>query len=101
MKKPSSRIREDIARLQEQLRYAETREAERIGRIALKAGLGEFDIDDAELHRILQDAVGSFRKDYAAGSLEERGRKPQPEGNADRQTTTVTAGTLARHDDED
>ena len=43
MKKPSSKIREEIAKLQEQLKQAETREAERIGRIALKAGLGEID----------------------------------------------------------
>ena len=32
MKKPSSKIREEIARLQDQLKQAETREAERIGR---------------------------------------------------------------------
>jgi len=33
MKKPSRQIREEIARLQDQLRAAETREAERIGRV--------------------------------------------------------------------
>ena len=44
MKKPSSKIREEIAKLQDQLKYAETREAERIGRIALKAGLGEIEV---------------------------------------------------------
>ena len=49
MKKPSSRIREEIARLQEQLKAAETREAERIGRIALKAGLGDIEIDESLL----------------------------------------------------
>ena len=38
MKKPSSKIREEIAKLQDQLRQAETREAERIGRIALRRG---------------------------------------------------------------
>jgi len=36
MKKPSSKIREEIAKLQERLKHAETREAERIGRIALR-----------------------------------------------------------------
>ncbi|WP_271567474.1 TraC family protein [Bradyrhizobium sp. CCBAU 11386] len=40
MKKPSRHIMDEIARLQEQLKQAETREAERIGRIALRAGLG-------------------------------------------------------------
>ena len=32
MKKPSSKIREEIARLQDQLKQAETREAERDGK---------------------------------------------------------------------
>ena len=58
MKKPSSKIREEITRLQEQLRQAETREAERIGRIALKAGLGEIEAvgggtQGVPLHRVL------------------------------------------------
>jgi hypothetical protein len=38
-----------IAKLQEQLKQAETREAERIGRIALKAGLGDIEVDEVEL----------------------------------------------------
>lgn len=38
MKKSSVQLRKDIVKLQEQLRQAETREAERIGRLALKAG---------------------------------------------------------------
>lgn len=61
MKKPSSRIREEIARLQDQLRAAETREAERIGRIALKAGLGEIDIDETTLQAAFEDIAGRFR----------------------------------------
>ncbi len=61
MKKPSSKIREEIARLQDQLRAAETREAERIGRIALKAGLGEIEIDEAELQAAFEDVAGRFR----------------------------------------
>ena len=44
MKKPSRQIREEIARLQDQLRQTEAREAERIGRIALKAGIGEIEL---------------------------------------------------------
>lgn len=62
MKKPSSRIREEIAALQEQLRAAETREAERIGRLALKAGLGDFEIDDGDLVTAFEDVAGRFRK---------------------------------------
>jgi hypothetical protein len=61
MKKPSSKIREEIAKLQDQLRQAETREAERIGRIALKAGLGEIEIDEAELQAAFEDAAKRFR----------------------------------------
>lgn len=62
MKKPSSRIREEIVKLQEQLRQAETREAERIGRIALKVGLGDIEIDDAELQTAFEEVVNRFRR---------------------------------------
>ncbi|MFN3443973.1 MAG: conjugal transfer protein TraC [Rhizobium rosettiformans] len=61
MKKPSSKIREEIARLQDQLKAAETREAERIGRIALKAGLGEIEIEEAALQAAFEDIAGRFR----------------------------------------
>ncbi|HBT69760.1 MAG TPA: conjugal transfer protein TraC [Agrobacterium sp.] len=61
MKKPSSKIREENARLQDQLRQAETREAERIGRIALKAGLGEIEIDEAELQAAFEELAKRFR----------------------------------------
>lgn len=61
MKKPSSKIRDEIARLQEQLKAAETREAERIGRLALKAGLGEIAIDDVELVAAFETLVARFR----------------------------------------
>jgi TraC-like protein len=62
MKKPSSRIREEIAALQEQLRAAETREAERIGRLALKAGIGDIEIDDGDLVAAFEEVAGKFRK---------------------------------------
>lgn len=77
MKKPSSRIRAEIAKLQEQLKVAETREAERIGRLALKAGLGEVEFDDGDLVAALEEIAGRFRK--ASG----RGRSA---------TTPVTSG---------
>lgn len=72
MKKPSSRIREEIARLQEQLRQAETREAERIGRIALKAGLGEIEIDETELVAAFEQLATDFRNRYSKTSLRSR-----------------------------
>ena len=76
MKKPSSRIREEIARLQDQLKQAETREAERIGRIALKAGLGEIEIDETELQAALEEIAKRFRGGKGAAS----GRKNAGEG---------------------
>lgn len=62
MKKPSSKIREEIGRLQEQLKQAETREAERIGRLALKAGLSEIEIEDGELVSAFEEVGAHFRK---------------------------------------
>ena len=62
MKKPSSKIREEIARLQDSSEQAETREAERIGRIALKAGLGEIEIDEGELLSGLRGGGGAVSR---------------------------------------
>ncbi|MGB3272947.1 MAG: conjugal transfer protein TraC [Xanthobacteraceae bacterium] len=73
MKKPSRQIREEIARLQDQLRAAETREAERIGRVALKAGLGDLEIDEAELLAAFEEVKARFRK---AGAGSKSGRGP-------------------------
>ncbi|UWU19567.1 TraC family protein (plasmid) [Rhizobium sullae] len=61
MKKPSSKIREEIARLQDQLKAAETREAERIGRVALRAGLGEIEVEEAALQAAFEDIARRFR----------------------------------------
>lgn len=61
MKKPSSKIREEIAKLQEQLKHAETREAERIGRIALRAGLGEIEIEETDLQVAFEELAKRFR----------------------------------------
>lgn len=65
MKKTSSRIREEIAKLQDVLKAAETREAERIGRLALKAGLGEIEIEDSALQAAFEDLARRFRSDTA------------------------------------
>lgn len=61
MRRPSSRIREEIERLQEQLKLAETKEAERIGRLALKAGLGDVNASDAELIAGFEEMVKRFQ----------------------------------------
>ncbi|CAK7261614.1 MULTISPECIES: conjugal transfer protein TraC [unclassified Shinella] len=72
MKKPTSKIREELARLQEQLKQAETRDAERIGRIALKAGLGEIEIDDADLQATFEDVAKRFRGTKAGSNGKEK-----------------------------
>ena len=85
MKKPSSKIREEIARLQDQLRQAETREAERIGRIALKAGLGEIEIDEAELQAAFEGIAGRFR----GGKGRATGKKDTGDGRASSGSSTA------------
>jgi hypothetical protein len=78
MKKPSSKIRDEIAKLQEQLKIAETREAERIGRIALRAGLGEIEIDEAELQAAFEQLTKRFRAGQGGTS---GGRKGAGDGS--------------------
>lgn len=87
MKKPSSKIREEIARLQEQLKAAETREAERIGRIALKAGLGEVEISEAKLLEGFEDLAKRFQgsgtnKRKATPANEQAGTASRPDQEA-------------------
>lgn len=87
MKKSSLQLRKDIAKLQEQLRQAETREAERIGRIALKAGLGEIEIDEGELQTAFEAVAKRFRES-------QRSPKPGASG-AEAKDTNATAGSGA------
>lgn len=92
MKKPSSRIREEIARLQDQLKQAETREAERIGRIALKAGIGEVEIEEAELQGAFEEIAEMFR----AAKARSAGKKQAGESRtAGEPSAALTPGTDA------
>ena len=72
MRKSSSKIRDEIERLHEQLKAAEANEAERIGRIAVKAGLGHLDIDEARLSELFGELARRFQqgseKRHAAAS---------------------------------
>jgi hypothetical protein len=90
MKKPSSKIRDEIARLQEQLKAAETREAERIGRIALRAGLGEIEIEESELHAAFEDLAKRFRGGHGVSTGGKKGNGAAGNGGS---TATVTPGT--------
>ena len=87
MKKPSSKIREEIAKLQDQLKAAETREAERIGRIALKAGLGEIEIEEAALQAAFEDIAGRFRGGKGATT----GKKNAADGSTGGDTSAAVA----------
>ena len=78
MKKPSSKIREEIGRLQEQLKQAETREAERIGRLALRAGLGDIEIEDSDVVTAFEEVAAKFRK--ASGRSGRQTNAPVPPG---------------------
>lgn len=61
MKKPSSKLRAEIAKLESELKLAEARDAERIGRIALKAGLGDIEVEETELREAFEDVAKRFR----------------------------------------
>ena len=92
MKKPSSKIREEIARLQEQLKHAETREAERIGRVALRAGLGEIEIEEPEL----QVAFEELAKRIRGRRRDTSGRKGAGESSTGGgQSEAVASGTTS------
>ncbi|MBY2918744.1 conjugal transfer protein TraC [Rhizobium leguminosarum] len=92
MKKPSAKIRDEIAKLQEQLKIAEAREAERIGRIALKAGLGEIEIDEAELQAAFEQLTKRFRGGQGGTT---GGKKGAGDGSGATSTTAVASGAGA------
>ncbi|MCJ7997522.1 TraC family protein [Rhizobium cremeum] len=91
MKKPSSKIREEIARLQDQLKAAETREAERIGRVALKAGLGDIEIEEAALQAAFEEIAKRFR----AGKGEATGKKSADESRTGGEASAALASGAA------
>ncbi len=92
MKKPSSKIREEIAKLQEQLKHAETREAERIGRIALRAGLGEIEIEETELQAAFEELAKRFRGGKL-GSVGKKGAGGSSTGSG--QTEALASGSTS------
>jgi hypothetical protein len=92
MKKSTSKLREELARLEEELKQAETRDAVRIGRIALKAGLGEIQIDDADLLAALEEMAKRFRDRKPGSTGKERGGATL--GSAS-ETTPLGAGAAA------
>lgn len=97
MKKSSNRIREEIARLQAVLKAAETREAERIGRIALKAGLGEIVVEESTLAEAFEAIARRFRTSQPRRSPDHASNEA---GGTNRKTAQVTAGEAQSQSDE-
>ncbi|MBB4440229.1 MULTISPECIES: conjugal transfer protein TraC [Rhizobium] len=97
MKKHSSKIRDEIAKLQEQLKTAETLEAKRIGRIALKAGLGEIEVDENELQAAFEHLAERFRRGEVVPT-EEKGANEHSRKGA--HAIPVASGTAAGGDSE-
>jgi len=62
MKKSASKLRQEISKLEQQLRIAETREAERIGRLALKSGLGDIEVDEDALLEAFKEVSARFHR---------------------------------------
>lgn len=59
--KTPAQIKAEIDRLNGELAQAEAREGERIGSIAVKAGLHEIDVSDADLLQAFRDVAARFR----------------------------------------
>ncbi|MFJ6327498.1 MULTISPECIES: conjugal transfer protein TraC [unclassified Rhizobium] len=96
MKKPSAKIRQEITKLQEQLKQVETREAERIGRLALKAGLGDIEVEDTDLIAAFEELAQRFRgQTRRAPQAAEHAHR----GDADsgRQVQALTPGATDRN----
>ena len=94
MKKPTSKIREEIAKLEDALKIAETRDAERIGRIALKAGLGDVEIEETELRAAFDELAKRFRGGKGGSTGRERAAATSAGST---QTAAVSPGAAPRN----
>ena len=55
----------ELKRIQAELAELENKTADKIGRIAIAAGLSDFDIDDAELRKEFEAIASKFRNNEA------------------------------------
>lgn len=67
-------IKKEIAKLHEQLRHAELREAERLGRLAVKAGLHEVKASDRTLLKGLRDLAHQFQAGTTPGAHSDKAK---------------------------
>jgi len=86
MARPKTReaILSEIEALQKKLKAHDKAEAERIGNLAIKAGLGSIDIPEEVLTKELEALVARFRAEYPEvaqpQAARRRGARPAPEG---------------------
>lgn len=59
--KTPAEIKAEMERLKQELKEAETREADRLGKLAIKAGLHEIDVSEADLVKALKEVAGRFQ----------------------------------------
>ncbi|MBK0024380.1 conjugal transfer protein [Ochrobactrum sp. S46] len=57
-----SKIQEEIAKLQERLEAERGKEAERLGSLAVKAGLADIEISDRDLLKALKEVADRFQQ---------------------------------------
>jgi hypothetical protein len=57
-----SKIQDEIARLQQQLDAERAKEADRLGNLAVKAGLADLDVSDRDLLKALKEVADRFQK---------------------------------------
>lgn len=85
MARPKTReaILSEIEALQKKLKAHDKAEAERIGNLAIKAGLGSIDIPEEVLTKELEALVARFRAEYPEvaqpQATRRRGARPAPE----------------------
>lgn len=57
-----TKIQEEIAKLQAQLDEVRAKEADRLGNLAVKAGLSDIEVSDRDLLKALKEVADRFRK---------------------------------------
>ncbi|MGN7126809.1 TraC family protein [Methylorubrum thiocyanatum] len=77
-------IEAEIASLQRKLANLDKAQAERIGKIAVKAGLAGLDLTDAQLTEAFSELARRFRKEGAPEGREQSEPKPEGEGRSER-----------------
>ena len=62
MPKSIAKLKEEQAKIQDEINKLQDKEAMRIGKIALDSGVLDLNISDAEWKKVFQDTADNFRK---------------------------------------